>query len=96
MRLPRRLGQRVEDFLAGRPSTHLGSVLPSYTPGVTPTDLSTCLPDWVIAAIREAIPAFDKKIPGFAMPGGILSAAIDGVQTAEAVATTILAARPVE
>ncbi|MEO7795123.1 MAG: FAD-dependent oxidoreductase, partial [Thermoanaerobaculia bacterium] len=65
--------QRVEDFLAGRPSTHLGSVLPSYTPGVQPTDLSTCLPDWAIAAIREAIPAFDRKIPGFAMADALLT-----------------------
>jgi hypothetical protein len=127
--------QRVGDFLAGRPSTELGSVLPSYTPGVKPTDLSTCLPDWAIAAIREAIPAFDRQIPGFAMPdalltgvetrtsspisirrddetlqsvstpglfpagegagyaGGILSAAIDGIQVAEAVALACLGER---
>ena len=69
--------QCVEDFLAGRPSTHLGTVLPSYTPGVKPGDLSTCLPAWAIAAIREAIPAFDKKIPGFAMGDALLT----GVET---------------
>ena len=120
-------GQRVGDFLAGRPSKTLGEVTPSYTPGVTPTDLSTALPDYAIAAIREALPAFEKQIKGFAMEdavltgvetrtsspvrikrgddfqsinikglypagegagyaGGILSAAVDGVEIAEAVA----------
>ena len=120
-------GQRVGDFLAGRPSTKLGEVTPSYTPGVTPTDLSTALPDYAIAAIREALPAFEKQIKGFAMEdavltgvetrtsspvrikrgddfqsinikglypagegagyaGGILSAAVDGIEVAEALA----------
>ena len=120
-------GQRVGDFLAGRPSEKLGEVVPSYIPGVTPTDLSTALPDYAIAAIREALPAFEKQIKGFSMEdavltgvetrtsspvrikrgedfqsinikglypagegagyaGGILSAAIDGIEVAEAVA----------
>ncbi|MFP5358643.1 MAG: NAD(P)/FAD-dependent oxidoreductase, partial [Gammaproteobacteria bacterium] len=120
-------GQRVEDFLAGRPSTALGSVVPSYQPGVRPGDLATALPDYAIAAIREAIPAFDQQIRGFALPdalltgvetrtssplritrgedlqslntrglypagegagyaGGILSAGVDGIRVAEAVA----------
>ncbi len=119
--------QLVGDFLKGRPSTTLGSVTPSYQPGVTLTDLSSALPDYAIAAIREAIPVFDKQIHGFAMAdavltgietrrsspicirrgadfqsvntrglypagegagyaGGILSAAIDGIKVAEAVA----------
>jgi uncharacterized FAD-dependent dehydrogenase len=124
--------QRVEDFLAGRPSTSLGVVQPSYTPAVTPTDLSTALPDYAIAAIREALPAFDRKIKGYAMgdavltavetrtssplrikrkdddyqsvnvaglypagegagyAGGIYSAAIDGIEVAEAVARDIV------
>ena len=69
--------QRIDDFLAGRPSTQLGTVTPSYTPGVKLGDLSTCLPDWAIAAIREAIPAFEKKIPGFAMADALLT----GVET---------------
>ncbi len=122
--------QRVGDFLAGRPSVALGAVIPSYKPGVTPTDLSTSLPDFAIAAIREAIPAFDKQIRGFAMDdavltgvetrtsspirigrrpdghslntrglfpagegagfaGGILSAGVDGIKAAEAVALSI-------
>ena len=119
--------QRVGDFLAGRPSTTLGAVIPSYRPGVTPTDLSACLPDYVIATLREALPVFGRQIPGFADPdavmtgvetrtsspvritrgadfqslntpglypagegagyaGGILSAAVDGIKVAEAVA----------
>ncbi|MGG6428971.1 NAD(P)/FAD-dependent oxidoreductase [Acetobacter ghanensis] len=119
--------QRVGDFLAGRPSTALGDVVPSYKPGVTPTDLSTCLPGFVVEALREALPRFERKIKGFAMDdavmtgvetrtssplriprgedgqsvntpglypagegagyaGGILSAAMDGIRMAEAVA----------
>ena len=123
-------GQRVEDFLAGRPSTHLGTVIPSYQPGVHLTDLSPSLPGFAIDAIREAIPAFERQIRGFALPdavltgvetrtssplritrgddlqsvnvkglypagegagyaGGILSAGIDGIRIAEALATQI-------
>ncbi|GAB1392100.1 NAD(P)/FAD-dependent oxidoreductase [Rhodocyclaceae bacterium] len=70
-------GQRVGDFLAGRPSTQLGAVMPSYQPGVKPTDLATALPDYVIAAIREALPAFDRQIRGFAMDDAVLT----GVET---------------
>ncbi|MFC4274701.1 NAD(P)/FAD-dependent oxidoreductase [Achromobacter aloeverae] len=126
-------GQTVGDFIAGRPSTALGSVQPSYKPGVTPTDLSTALPDYAIEAIREALPAFDRKIRGYAMhdavltgvetrtssplritrnnddyqsvntaglfpagegagyAGGIYSAAIDGIEVAEAVARDLVA-----
>ena len=51
--------QRIGDFLAGRPSTALGSVDPSYQPGVHMTDLTACVPAYVSAALREAIPAFD-------------------------------------
>ena len=125
-------GQLVGDFLAGLASTQLGEVIPSYTPGVHLTDLATSLPDYAIAAIREAIPAFDKQIRGFAREdavltgvetrtsspiritrddnsfesintkglypagegagyaGGILSAAIDGIRVAEAVAKSLL------
>ena len=125
-------GQCVGDFLTGRSSKALGEVVPSYTPGVTPTDLSSALPDYAIAAIREALPVFDKQIKGFAMEdavltgvetrtsspvrikrgedfqsinikglypagegagyaGGILSAAVDGIEVAEAVALNITA-----
>jgi len=125
-------GQLVGDFLAGKPSTKLGKVIPSYTPGVHLTDLASSLPDYAIEAIREALPAFDRQIRGFARPdavltgvetrtsspirmtrneetlqslnvrglypagegagyaGGILSAAVDGIKVAEAVALDIL------
>jgi uncharacterized FAD-dependent dehydrogenase len=123
--------QRVGDFLAGRASTSLGEVVPSYKPGVTPADLADCLPAFCVAAMREALPAFARKIPGYAMEdavmtgvetrtsspvrirrgadwtsvntrglypagegagyaGGILSAAVDGIEAAEAVARAMI------
>jgi hypothetical protein len=69
--------QRIGDFLAGRPSTALGAVDPSYQPGVHMTDLASCAPPYVIEALREAIPAFDKQIRGFAMADAVLT----GVET---------------
>jgi uncharacterized FAD-dependent dehydrogenase len=124
-------GQLVGDFLKGRASGAFGTVLPSYKPGVRLGDLAPSLPDYAIAAIREALPAFDRQIRGFAMhdavltgvetrtsspvritrgedghslntrglfpagegagyAGGILSAGVDGIRTAEAVALDIL------
>ncbi len=123
-------GQLVGDFVAGKPSTQLGNVEPSYKPGVLMTDLASALPDYAIAAMREAIPVFGKKIRGFDMhdavltgvetrtsspirmtrgddfqslnvkglypagegasyAGGILSAGVDGIEVAEAVARSI-------
>jgi uncharacterized FAD-dependent dehydrogenase len=70
-------GQRVGDFLAGRASTQLGTVTPSYQPGVHLTDLASALPDFAITAMREAIPAFDRQIRGFALADAILT----GVET---------------
>jgi uncharacterized FAD-dependent dehydrogenase len=125
--------QLVGDFIAGKASSAMASVAPSYTPGVTPTDLSSAMPDYVIEAIREALPAFDRKLKGYAMhdavltgvetrssspisvkrgldyqsvnlpglypagegagyAGGIYSAAIDGIEVAEAVAQSLVAA----
>jgi uncharacterized protein len=69
--------QLVGDFLAGRPSTELGSVQPSFKPGIHLGDLSGSLPDYIIEAIREALPVFDKQIQGFAMADAILT----GVET---------------
>jgi uncharacterized protein len=124
-------GQLVGDFIAGRPSREFGSVQPSYTPGVHLTDLASSLPPYAIEAIREALPAFDRQIPGYAMQdavltgvetrtsspvrikrqdnyqsmntrglfpagegagyaGGILSAAVDGIRVAEAVALSMV------
>lgn len=122
--------QRLGDFMARRPSTTLGSVVPSYKPGVTPTALDECLPDYVVEAMREAIPVFGRQIPDYDHPdvvmtgvetrtsspvrftrgdgfqslgtvglypagegagyaGGILSAAVDGIKVAEAVAKSL-------
>ena len=69
--------QRLGDFLAGRASTSLGPVAPSYRPGVTPTNLADCLPDFAVVAMREALAAFDRDIPGFAMGDALLT----GVET---------------
>jgi uncharacterized FAD-dependent dehydrogenase len=69
--------QRVGDFLAGRPSAALGAVVPSYKPGVTPTDLSRCLPEFATAAIRQALPDFGRQILGFDMEDAVMT----GVET---------------
>ena len=70
-------GQLVGDFIKAQASNVFGNVLPSYKPGVRLTDLATSLPDYAIAAIREALPAFDKQIAGFAMEDAVLT----GVET---------------
>jgi len=74
-------GQRVGDFLKRRRSSAFGSVEPSYKPGVRPTDLAEpgreSLPSYVLDALREALPAFERQIPGFAMDDALLT----GVET---------------
>lgn len=74
-------GQLVGDFLKGRASTEFGSVLPSYQPGVVPTNLAApdrgSLPEYALIAIREALPAFDRQIAGFSMRDAVLT----GVET---------------
>jgi len=70
-------GQKVGDFLAGRPSTELGEVVPSYKPGVTLTDLSQCLPAFAIEAMREALPIFGRQIPNYDHPDVVMT----GVET---------------
>lgn len=69
--------QRVGDFLAQRASTSLGSVVPSYKPGVTPTDLADCLPGFAVEAIREALPQFERQLQGFSMADAVMT----GVET---------------
>jgi len=72
--------QFVDDFLAGRPSLEPGgaaTVQPSYRPGVRFTSLDSCLPHFVLAALRDALPAFARRIPGFTGPGALLT----GVET---------------
>jgi uncharacterized protein len=125
-------GQLIGDFLANKPSSQLGQVTPSYTPGVTLTNLADALPEFAITAMREAIPEFAKKINGFDLhdavltgvetrtsapirikrddatlqsintkglfpcgegagyAGGILSAGVDGIKVAEAVALSLM------
>ena len=70
-------GQKVGDFMARRPSTTLGEVVPSYKPGVTMTDLSLCLPDFAIDAFREALPAFGRQIANYDHPDAVMT----GVET---------------
>ena len=120
-------GQLVGDFLAGKPSQQFGAVQPSYKPGVKLGDLSQVLPGFAVAAMREALPVFGRKIRGYDMAdavmtgietrtssplritrgedcqslniaglypagegagyaGGILSAGVDGIKVAEAIA----------
>ncbi|SBS63407.1 NAD(P)/FAD-dependent oxidoreductase [Vibrio atlanticus] len=69
--------QKIGDFLKGRDPSKIGEVKPSFTPGIHLTDISKALPDFAIEAIREAIPAFEKKIKGFSTPDGLLT----GVET---------------
>jgi uncharacterized protein len=128
-------GQLVGDFVRGQPSAAVGDVVPSYKPGVRFGDLASAkqpsLPRYVLDAIREALPAFDKQIKGFAMAdavltgvetrtssplritrgkdyqsinvkglypagegagyaGGIMSAGVDGIEVAEALALQIM------
>jgi uncharacterized protein len=74
-------GQLVGDFVRGQQSTAVGDVLPSYKPGVHFGDLASAkqpsLPRYALDAIREALPAFDKQIKGFAMADAVLT----GVET---------------
>ena len=66
--------QRVEDFLAKRPSTGPGRVIPSYRPGVTWTNLRDCLPDFVAESIAEALPILGRKLRGYDQPDAVLTA----------------------
>jgi len=70
-------GQLVGDFLAQRPSTTWGSVQPSYKPGVKLVDLAEVLPDYAVAAMREALPVFGRKIKGYDMADAVMT----GVET---------------
>ena len=69
--------QRIEDYVAGRASLHLGSVIPSYKPGVLMTDLADALPSYATIALREALPAFGAQITGFDLPDAVLT----GIET---------------
>ena len=69
--------QRVEDLLAGRETTRLGEVIPTYRPGVTPADLRACLPEFIISDLKLGIREMDRQLRGFAMPDAVLT----GVET---------------
>lgn len=69
--------QTVGDFLAGRPSAALGTLSPTYRPGVTPASLDRCLPAFVADTLRSALPLFHRKLHGFADGGAVLT----GVET---------------
>lgn len=66
--------QRVEDFLARRPSVGPGLVRPTYRPGVRWCDLWQVLPEFVCQALAEALPLLDRKLPGYAAPDAVLTA----------------------
>jgi uncharacterized FAD-dependent dehydrogenase len=129
--------QLVGDLLENRASKELGGVMPSYRPGTAPGELAACLPGFAVDAMREALGAFAKDIPGFAMhdavltgvetrtsspirigrgpdgqslntpglypagegagyAGGIMSAGVDGIRIAEAVASAMTGTPMVE
>lgn len=67
--------QLVGDLLSGKASTHIGDVKPSYAPGITPTELSACLPEYIIESMKAGIGEFDKRLKGFAMPDAVLTGA---------------------
>ncbi|MCP4650186.1 MAG: FAD-binding protein [PVC group bacterium] len=69
--------QLVGDFLKGKRSTVLGSVKPSYCPGIVLGDLNECLPEFVIETLKEGLGSFDKKLRGFSLPDAVLT----GVET---------------
>lgn len=69
--------QVLGDFIAGRRSASLGSIEPDIRGRYALADLNDCLPAYVAAAIREALPAFDRRVRGFAMA----DAPLTGVET---------------
>ena len=121
--------QKVGDFLAGRPSSGAGEVLPTYQPGVHWCDLHDVLPEKICRSLRQALPMLDGNLVGFSghdavltapetrssspvriirgenrqselkgfypcgegagYAGGIMSAAVDGMMSAEAVIEAI-------
>ena len=66
--------QLVGDFFSGRPSSSLGEVRPSYTPGITLCDLAECLPEFVVETLRLAIPQMGNKLKGFASKDAVMTA----------------------
>ncbi|NTW28920.1 MAG: FAD-dependent oxidoreductase [Coriobacteriia bacterium] len=69
--------QLLGDFLPGTISSAAGGVQPTYPLGVRYADLSQCLPEFVVSALREAAPLFDRRLRGFATADAVLT----GVET---------------
>jgi hypothetical protein len=84
--------QLVGDFLASRPSDKWGEVKPSYAPEVTMTDLSLCLPEYVVETIKEALPKLGEKLKGFAMDDAVMT----GVETRSSSPIRIIRSREYE
>ena len=72
--LPFSPAQRVEDFLQKRSSIGPGRVIPSYRPGVTWSNLWSCLPPFVAQALAEALPILGQKLRGYDAPDAVLTA----------------------
>lgn len=66
--------QRVADFLAKTPSRSFGGVKPTYEPGVAPSALDDCLPDFVADAMRQALPVLGRQLRGFDDGDAVLTA----------------------
>ncbi|MGL4452913.1 MAG: NAD(P)/FAD-dependent oxidoreductase [Sarcina sp.] len=69
--------QLLGDFMEDKITTELRSVIPSVAPNHVFRDLRECLPDYVVTAIKEAVPDFERKIQGFGHPDSVLT----GVET---------------
>ena len=78
--------QRVEDFINDVKSTYIGSVKPSYKPGVTLSNLNEILPSFVSKTLKDGILYFDRRIRGFADGDAILT----GVETRSSSPVTIV------
>ena len=66
--------QRVEDFLNNRETKTFGEVSPSYKPAPVPADLRACLPEFMLAALKEGLIQADRKMRGYLCPDAVLTA----------------------
>lgn len=68
--------QLAQDFVEGKESTHFGSVKPTYALGTVFVNFDTLLPQPIATSLKEALIAFDKKVPGF-----LKDSVLTGVET---------------
>ncbi len=66
--------QRVGDFLKGQPSVDRGAIVPTIKPGVKYTDISEIFPKFIVDALKEALPEFNKKLKGFSDDDAVITA----------------------